>query len=99
MFLYICLQIVYYYTLLYIRTFFWFRSCCSPWFRGVVSSLVPWGGVIPGSGGGVIPGSGGGVIPGSGCGVLHGPWCGVLPGPGCAVLQGSGRDLLPGAPS
>ena len=50
MFLYICLQIVYYYTLLYIRTFFWFRSCCSPWFRGggvlslvpgVVSSMVP----------------------------------------------------------
>ena len=39
MFLYICLQIVYDYTLLYIRPFFWFRSFCPPGFR---SWCHPW---------------------------------------------------------
>ena len=107
MFLYICLQIVYYYTLLYIRPFFcfrsccslWFRSCCHPWFREVVSSMVPGGGVIPGSGGGVIPGSGRAVLQGSGRAVLQGSGRAVLQGSGRAVLPGFGRDLLPGAPS
>ena len=27
--------------IIYIRPFFWFRSCCAPWFRGVVSSMGP----------------------------------------------------------
>ena len=99
MFLYICLQIVYYYTLLYIRTFFWFRSCCSPWFRGGCVITGSGGGVLHGAGCGVLHGAGCAVLQGAGCAVLHGAGCAVLQGAGCAVLQGAGRDLLPGAPS
>lgn len=90
MFLYICLQIVYYYTL-YIRPFFWFRSCCSPWFRVVVSSLVP--GVMSS----LVPGVVSSLVPG----VLSSLVPGVLSSrvPVVISFRVHHRDLLPGAPS
>ena len=90
-FLCICLQIVYYYTLLYIRPFFWFRSCYSPWFRGVVSSMVP----------GVLSSRVPVVLSSLDPVVLSSMVPGVVSSrvPGMLSFRVPRRDLLPGAPS